>query len=227
MISLRKKVFNKIYDCNSWGGKSRSGPGSDPQNTQSYIRFVNQWLTKHPECESIVELGCGDWATTRLINLSTQHTYLGMDIVDSVVNANNALFQSESIKFECSDFLTQIPPIADLLLIKDVLQHLANDNVKLFLQKILPRYKYAIITNDVGKYEEWKRFGSYFGRRKLQEPNIDISDGNSRPLKLDKPPFELKVSERSTYSVLLSKNLKRLIYVKDILVWCNDKTITV
>lgn len=223
MSFLREKVFKEIYDRNSWGGKSRSGPGSDTQNTHNYIRFVNEWLAKHPECESIVELGCGDWATTRLINLSTKHTYLGMDIVNGVVKANKELFLTESIRFECSDFLVQIPPAGDLLLIKDVLQHLANDNVNLFIKKILPLYKYAIITNDVRKYEEWERFGFVWRRRELQEPNIDIADGNSRPLKLDMHPFELNVSERSSYPILMCKNFKRTIYIKDILVWCNDK----
>jgi hypothetical protein len=54
-------------------------------------------------------------------------------------------------------FLSQVPPGGDLLLIKDVLQHLSNHSVQEFLEKVLPRYRYALITNDIARYEE-RRF---------------------------------------------------------------------
>lgn len=217
----RKEAFEDIYHSHNWGGGSRSGPGSDPEHTVSYINFVNGWLERHCDCKSIVELGCGDWATTRFIHLSQKHTYLGLDIVQSAITTNQERFQSDNVRFECSDFLSNPPPPASLLLVKDVLQHLSNSGVKHFIQTILPRYRYAIITNDVRKYEESRRFWLFTTRHELQEPNVDIADGSSRPLKLDVPPFELNVAEKSTYSVQLKQQPRRLIFVKDILVWRN------
>ena len=217
--SPRKEAFEKIYQTRRWGGTSRSGPGSDPQHTVRYIRFVNNWLEEHADCQSIVELGCGDWATTRLINLSPRRSYLGLDIVPEVIAENRKKYQSASVRFECIDFLSHVPPAGDLLLIKDVLQHLSNAGVQTFLDSVLPRFRYAIITNDVHRYEEWRRFGILTTRRELQAPNIDICDGGSRPLRLDAAPFRLQAAEKATYSVLLREKSRRVVFVKDILVW--------
>lgn len=222
MSLTRKEIFEKIYHSNSWHGQSRSGPGSDPQNTASYVHFVNNWLEKHPDCQSIVELGCGDWATTRLIHLPPKRSYLGIDIVPGVVSTNQELYQSDVIHFECSDFLIHPPPHADLLLMKDVLQHLPNDSVQTFLQNTLTRYRYAIITNDAYKFEERQRFVIFTTKRELQKPNIDIKDGDSRPLILEKEPFRLQFTEKFTYSVIIREKSRKLIFMKDILVWCND-----
>lgn len=223
MSPILKEVFESIYHSHSWGGKSRSGPGSDKKNTFSYIQFVNHWLERHPECKSIVELGCGDWATTGLINLSPRHSYFGQDIVPSLISSNQKLYQSGSIHFECFDFLSQAPPCADLLLIKDVLQHLSNDGVHAFLRDILPRYRYAIITNDIHKYEKWRCLGIFTLKRELQKPNIDIPDGKSRPLRLDKTPFRIKVTHRSIYSIVLELKPRSVIFVKEILVWSQNQ----
>jgi hypothetical protein len=106
-----------------------------------------------------------------------------------VTGVNRERYQSEAVRFECSDFLSQPPPGGDLLLIKDVLQHLSNACVHDFIRDVLPRFRYAIITNDVCNYEKWPRFGIITLRRQLQEPNIDITDGSSRPLRLDAPLF--------------------------------------
>ena len=224
MTLSRSEAFEAIYLTHSWGGRSHSGPGSDPEHSTSYLRFVNQWLEKHPDCRNIVELGCGDWATTSRIKFPPRHSYVGLDIVPGVIAMNRERYQSEAVRFECSDFLCQPPPGGDLLLIKDVLQHLTNACVHDFIRNVLPRFRYAIITNDVRKYEKWRRFGIITIRRQLQEPNIDITDGSSRPLRLDAPPFSLEPAEKSTYSVLLRKNPRRVIYEKDIVVWCNNQS---
>jgi hypothetical protein len=63
--------------------------------------------------------------------------------------------------------------------------------------------------------------------REIQEPNIDIADGNSRPLKLDAPPFGLSVAESATYLNLMAKEPKYIIYVKQIVVWHNDQAATI
>ena len=220
----RRETFEGIYSGHSWGGGSRSGPGSDPEHTVSYVRFVGRWLECHPECRRIVELGCGDWVTTRLIPLGPQHSYLGLDIVPEIIASNRENFQSPNVRFECSDFLSNTPPGGDLLLIKDVLQHLSNRSVHEFLQKILPQFRYAIITNDIRKYKEQRLLGILVFRRDLQQPNMDAPDGGSRPLKLDESPFCLTAIQRLRYPVVLRKEPPRVVYEKDILVWRNSRT---
>ena len=64
-------------------------------------------------------------------------------------------------------FLSDPTPKGDFLLIKDVLQHLSNRGVQVFIETILPRFRYAIMTNDVHKYEEWRRLGVFTSTREL------------------------------------------------------------
>lgn len=225
MSDLRQKAFEQIYSNHAWGGGSRSGPGSDPEHTGIYVHFVNQWLEHHSDSKSIVELGCGDWATTSRIEIKPNHSYFGFDIVPDVIASNQERFTAENLRFECRDFISNPPPGADLLLIKDVLQHLSNESVHEFLRNILPRFHYAIITNDVDKYVEFRKFGIVPSKQRRQEANCDTEDGGSRPLKLDEAPFNLRVCEKATYSVRLQNSSASgaSVFQKEILVWHNTR----
>ena len=57
---MRKEAFEEIYSKHTWGGVSKSGPGSDPLATREYVNFVNNFLKENTNIESIVEIGCGD-----------------------------------------------------------------------------------------------------------------------------------------------------------------------
>jgi len=64
----------------------------------------------------------------------------------------------------------------DMLIVKDVLQHLSNQNIQYFVNNILPNYKYALITNDYST---------------TMNNNADIVKGQHRTLDLAAPPFNL------------------------------------
>jgi hypothetical protein len=87
-------VFERIYANHEWSGISRSGPGSDPLNTRTYVQFVKSWLDAHEDVRTVVEIGCGDWSTTREIRLGSRYSYLGIDIVESVIRENATLYES-------------------------------------------------------------------------------------------------------------------------------------
>jgi hypothetical protein len=101
--------------------------------------------------------------------------YLGVD-VSSIVIDHVKQYETDRIRFMLSDATESLPP-ADLLLCKDVLQHLSNKLVKKFIDNNLQpgKYKWAIITNDLLKSGE----------------NTNISPGEYRMLDLSKPPFNL------------------------------------
>jgi hypothetical protein len=67
------------------------------------------------------------------------------------VNQCIAEFGNENTVFIQADFLEVDLPLADLLLFKDVLIHLSNDDISLALRKI-QKYKYSIVVTD---YESW------------------------------------------------------------------------
>jgi SAM-dependent methyltransferase len=217
----RKQAFERIYSEHKWGGVSRSGPGSDPEQTGNYVHFVNKWLSTHSDVREVVEFGCGDWATTRLVNLGAGRSYRGLDIVPAVLEENRRRFGNSMIQFQCCDFLTCETPAGDLLLVKDVLQHLSNNSVTHFLKNILTQYRYALITNDLKRYVERRIMGIWPIRRLLATPNVDIVDGGSRPLRLDDRPFNLDAVARFRYPVVLQPAPHRVIYVKEVLVWKN------
>ena len=161
--------FQKIYDSNVWG--CGSGVGSMLEHTVEYRNFLRQFMQQNG-IRSVVDLGCGDWQFSQHIDWSGV-TYIGLDIVPSIVENNQRQFGTDNIQFQRFESLTTLP-VADLLVCKDVLQHLSNAEIKAFLAAIRGLYKFSLVTND----EE---------PAKLQ--NIDIDAGEWRTLRLDKEPF--------------------------------------
>lgn len=165
-----EKTFSDIYKHKKW--HQGSGSGSQPETTILYREFVHKFLGKN-KIKRVIDLGCGDWAFSRLINWSELDYYIGIDIVDSVIEKNNLLFANSTIKFMCLNIIESEWPDADLLILKDVLQHLSNKNIEIVLEKA-KKYKYLLITN------EWVK----------DCKNNDIQDGDVRPLDLRLAPFK-------------------------------------
>lgn len=95
---------------------------------------------------SVVDLGCGDWQFSRYIDWSDM-TYVGVEVVPSVVERNQHEFGNSNIRFQIFELLAKLPT-ADLLVCKDVLQHLPNVTVKSYLGAFRNKFKFSLITND-------------------------------------------------------------------------------
>jgi hypothetical protein len=174
-------VFDEIYKNDSWSGGS--GPGSDASANQPYMRFVEKFIRKE-RISRVVDVGCGDWQFSRLMNWYDAD-YEGFDVAESVISNNQVAFGGGRISFRSySGDFTELPQ-ADLLICKDVLQHLSNSKVCQFVD-ILPKFKFALITNCVDP--------------KLKAPNNDeIRDGDFRYLDLRDAPFHVVASEVLDY----------------------------
>jgi inositol phosphorylceramide mannosyltransferase catalytic subunit len=168
-MSNIQDVFSTIYAQNLWGGGS--GTGSRPENNTEYIRLISQFMVLN-EVRSVVDLGCGDWQFSKLIDWS-KVCYTGIDVTPAVVGRNIELFSAPNIAFLCSSDIEDVPE-ADLLICKDVFQHLPNAMVLAYLAALRAKFKWLIITND--DYPEANRNG-------------DIPAGHWRALRLDQPPF--------------------------------------
>lgn len=174
-----EQIFSDIYKYQLWGtndaGEGSSGPGSTAKNTEIYRNFIQDFL-KTFKINSVVDLGCGDWEFTKLINWDGID-YLGLDIVGLVIERNIKLYSSKSIQFRYGNALQEELPSADLLICKDVLQHLPNTDIMKIIKQ-LHKYKYCLLTNSINSST-------------LSSDNPDISIGDYRPLDLTKPPFNL------------------------------------
>jgi hypothetical protein len=102
-------------------------------------------------------------------------SYLGVDIASDVIATVRAKHEKATIKFQVGD-ITDDLPAADLLISKDVLQHLSNELVHNFIENNLRKrkYKWVILTNDRGN------------------TNSDVESGGYRAIDLSAPPFDVK-----------------------------------
>ncbi len=171
-----EEAFTEIYKKGVWGGKWFSGGGAWIEYAQPYVDFLQNFL-REKNIQSVVDVGCGDWLFSQYIDWSGVH-YVGCDAVEFIVERNRECFGQPSIDFLHLDALDSELPDADLLICKDVLQHLSNEDVIRFLAR-LGKYKYCLITNDVK--------GNTF-----TSANRDISRGEHRPIDLIAPPFNLE-----------------------------------
>jgi len=171
-----KAVFTQIYAQNIWG--YGSGDGSLPKYTKGYRRFLERFI-RDRQIKSVVDYGCGDWQFSRLIDWDGVR-YLGLDIVDSLIEHHLKTYRKDNITFEVLAGTPVELPDAELIILKDVLQHWSYQSIRSFLPKIA-RYKFALITNCVNPN------GPTYNR--------DILDGDFRPLDLTRPPFSCEMAK--------------------------------
>jgi SAM-dependent methyltransferase len=126
---------------------------------------------KEHHIQSVVDFGCGDWEFSKVINWDGI-SYTGFDVIAKLIDRNGIIYGNDHIQFYKADGLDIDLPRADLLICKDVLQHLNNEDVHKFITQIY-KYKYCLITNDLG------------------EENDNIVRGQTRGLDLTKPPFNV------------------------------------
>ena len=185
-----KAAMEQVYENNLWGGEEGefySGFGAhDPELVQPYVESVQGFLTSLEKPPIICDLGCGDFNVgNELVPYSKK--YIAIDIVEDLIQRNKMMFQDEKLEFHCLDVSNDILPKGEVAILRHLLQHLTNGEVKHILKK-LSAFKYAIITEHIPK-------GDY-------KPNLDIISGQGTRLKkksgldLTEPPFNFTYKEK-------------------------------
>ena len=200
-----KAAMEQIYGQHLWGGDRQtfySGDGShNPNLVKPYITAVSQFLKSFDTPLTVCDLGCGDFNVGKQLVPFTKK-YIGVDIVQNLIDHNQNTFASENICFQCLDIAQDELPQADCAILRQVLQHVSNNEVKQVVRK-LNNYKYIILTEHLpgGKFI----------------PNLDIISGQGIRLKrqsgvdLLAPPFSLKTREAKTLLTLPVENGKGII----------------
>jgi SAM-dependent methyltransferase len=175
-------TFDRIYLEGHWGrdaeGRGVSGSGSTLVKTQQYREYLENFIKEH-KVESVVDAGCGDWSFSQKIDWGGAR-YLGIDISKVVIDRVRQQFGSQQFTFQWGD-ITDPLPAADLLICKDVLQHLSNQKIQQFIRNNLQpgKYTWVLITND-------REAGGD------DSINQDIKDGDWHRVDLSKAPFEVQ-----------------------------------
>lgn len=180
-----KEIFTDIYANNSWGGESGtfcSGTGSRSEVASPYCLEVKKFISDH-KILSVLDIGCGDFSVGKNIQMPGVK-YTGIDIVESLIEQNRKLFESSSIEFKCLNAIDDQLPTADLVLVRQVLQHLSNEQISKVIKKLCS-YSYVMVTEH------------YPAPNVKIEPNIDKPHGadtripDNSGVYLDKPPFNI------------------------------------
>jgi len=187
-MSLRD-TFTTVYRERHWSsGQSTpfdSGSGSASMYAALYCELVNSFI-KERQVHTVVDLGCGDFRIGSEI-AACGVNYVGIDIVPDLVSHLRNQFEDQRVNFECLDATVDSLPVGDLVLVRQVLQHLTNRQIQSVLER-LGQYKYAIVTESVA-------LGKNIipNRDKIHGPDIRLY--SSSGVFLDKPPFNLPVDE--------------------------------
>ena len=185
-----EQIFSQIYRDNKWGGEKGgfcSGAGStNDAIVTTYVDAITRLASEKGFLGTrFVDFGCGDFRVgQRLIPLCS--TYVGVDVVPSLVDHNNKIYGNQTTRFLTQDLTRDEPPEGDVCFVRQVLQHLSNDEIKSILSK-LDRYRWVFIT------EHQPKAGASV------VPNIDKVHGEDirvafgSAVYVDQPPFNLPV----------------------------------
>jgi hypothetical protein len=167
------QIFLEIYKENKWGDNlSLSGPGSNLIQTE-VIRSILPHMLDELECQSILDVPCGDFFWMRSIKMNIQYT--GGDIVTELIEKNQKQYGDNQRKFITIDLTRDNLPKADFVLCRDCLVHFSNNDTISALNKIKRSGSIYLLTTT-------------FTKRKF---NKDILTGSWHPINLQLPPFNL------------------------------------
>lgn len=180
-------VFDEIYKNKTWAcGNVLSGAGSDPYSAKDYVAYLNQFKDR-----CVLDLGCGDLSLYS--NNIFFKSYIGVDVVNiqkyknlppdvQIVCSTIEEFDFHGYKF-------------DLILIKDVLQHLSNNRICNILNILSNLNTECVITNDFN----------------FDDKNEDCVDGDHHYLNLELDPFNLKIKSKYDWQSYFDSRLKQTI----------------
>lgn len=181
------EVFDEIYKNKVWAcGDVLSGAGSDPLSAKDYVSYLDQFKDRH-----VLDLGCGDLSIYN-DNIFFK-SYIGVDVVDIQKYKNLPphiqviCSPIEDFEFNKYDF--------DLIIIKDVLQHLSNDRICKILNILSKLNVESIITNDFN----------------FNNKNEDCIDGDHHYLDLTLNPFSLNVKTKYNWRSYFDNRIKQTI----------------
>ena len=184
-----QKAMEQVYDMNLWGKSEAafySGEGSHlPEIVEPYIKVVNLFLSSFEKPLTVCDLGCGDFNIGQQLFAQTKQ-YIAVDIVPKLIAYNQEKFQHENLSFHCLDIAKDELPNADCAIIRQVLQHLSNDEIQSVVKQ-LGKYKYVILTEHlpVGEFVPNKDIISGQGIRIKKKSGVDLLAA----------PFHLKAKE--------------------------------
>ena len=185
----QQATFTDIYRSNAWGNpESVSGPGSTVARGADFqddlAALIDRW-----QIRSVVDAPCGDFNWMRHVLADRDLSYIGIDIVEALVEGNARVHGSPHRRFLCGDITRAELPPSDLIICRDGLVHLSFVDARAAIRNFRRSgSRYLLATTFVGRAR-----------------NTDVPTGGWRPLNLEAAPFSFpvplaRVDERCTHS---------------------------
>jgi hypothetical protein len=183
-----QEAFDEVYKKGMWKqGTSPSGFGSEGLLADRYAEFVIAYAKKNG-IRRVVDGGCGDFSIgSRLAPNFDQ--YSAFDVSSRIIAINKDryadLCASGRVTFGFMDMTATTFPPTELILIRQVLQHLTNAQIQKILDNLeASTWRRVLITEHVANPED------------NQKPNVDLVSHTVRTrvslgsgVFIDKPPF--------------------------------------
>jgi SAM-dependent methyltransferase len=130
------EAFDRIYRKKYWRqGASLSGLGSEGQWAEDYASFVIDYISK-TGARRVVDAGCGDFLVGSLIAPHCQEI-IALDISNEIITQNRSRFEKfTNVEFRVANLIEERVPDCDLILVRQVLQHLSNAQIERVLKNI-------------------------------------------------------------------------------------------
>jgi len=144
-----KEVFTEIYEKQLWGKDESeefySGSGSHTGDVVDvYVSAVQSFLKNLPYKPNGVDLGCGDFNVGMKVRSLCDH-YIACDVVRPLIERNKLFHKDLDVDFICLDICDDILPSGDVVFVRQVFQHLSNQQILSVVSK-LSIYKYLILS---------------------------------------------------------------------------------
>ena len=193
-IKSNKEIFSAIYANSMWskipGEKFGSGSGSHNENViVPYIELLLK-LIINDKIRLITDLGCGDfWIMRHVLGTLDKNNYNyfynGVDVVEELIQHNSKTFGRANVKFHCMDAAQDNElPFGELLIIRQVLQHLSNADIKKIFSKTKD-FKFVLVTESI-----------YDGDDAVYNIDMNASNATRGAFKsgiyLERPPYNYK-----------------------------------
>lgn len=188
------EVFEKIYEEKRWGNsdienrKYSSGDGTrDKEVVGEYIDAVTVFLSKQEGLKTGLDLGCGDFSVG-VAFCDLFKDYQAMDVAKNVIKENKTIYKSKKVRFSVLDLTSGQIPSTDVILVRQVLQHLSNDEIKKFIKNIEGKFRHLIVTESLSK-------SMFFRSNKDINTGPGIRIHEKSGVVLEDNPFNLKFSK--------------------------------
>jgi predicted TPR repeat methyltransferase len=164
-----------------------SGAGSYGKLAEHYAAFLKK-IIKDYKIKTITDIGCGDFNVGSKLHKSVRH-YNALDVSAAIIRRNKKKFSDrKNVSFFNRNGCVDKIPQADLVTVRQVMQHLTNAEIKAILTNIEKSgSKYALIAEHCYSLE------------KTRKPNLDLNHHGNHIRVIDQsgvfislPPFSKK-----------------------------------